>query len=344
MIRRWIAKLAAVIDEHGMRGGDSTKMKVFTARASGWIWSVIRCVILVGFAFIILYPLLGLISVALRHSSELNDPTVVWIPRRLVMDNVIRAFDRLDFFRTFWLTVSISLVSAVISMIICGFAGYGFARFNFAGKRLLFGILLFTILLPPQVLLIPQFLQNAFFDFFGFVTLVNALGGNMGTISINNTVWPLYLPALFGQGIRSGLLIFIFRQFFRGMPNELEDSAYVDGAGPFTAFVKIIIPNAVPAYLTVFLFTTVWYWSDSTFAPWFLGDRHTFAMRTASAARFVVELEGGDGHAMVNIIDRAATLATYQTAMLIMILPVLILFIVFQRHFVESVEKTGIVG
>ena len=123
------------------------------------------------------------------------------------------------------------------------------------------------------------------------------------------------------------------------MPSELEDAAYVDGAGPFTAFARIFAPNAVPAFLTVFLFSTVWYWNDSTYVSFFMIDRMTLAMKMSNYMTFAAFYDP-----VLNLTDREATIAAQQAGCLLMILPVLVLFIVFQRYFIESIEKTGIVG
>ena len=338
MIRKYTTAITACLDDYGRNMRDSTRAQVRAVKIAAWAWAIVRLVLIVGLAFIILYPLIHMTSIALRHRTELFDPTVIWIPRTITLENFTLAIERMDYFSAFRTTVSISIVSSILLVISCGLAGYGLARFDFAGKKVLFGILLLTIILPPQLFLIPQFLDNSFFDFFGIVPLVNIFGANVPTINILNTGWPLYLPAALGQGLRSGLLIYIFRQFFRGMPSELEDAAYVDGAGTLVTFVKVILPNAVPAILTVFLFSLVWYWNDTVYSNMFLGSNSTITMRLANHHAFSVV------DPITNVRDMAAGITSRFAGSILSITPILVVYIIFQRHFVESIEKTGIVG
>ena len=129
--------------------------------------------------------------------------------------------------------------------------------FKFKGKNFFFALVLLQIIVPVQIILIPQFSQFRYFDIFG---LFNALMGD--SINLVDTNLSMYIPALMCNGIRAGLFIYLFRQFFRGLPKELEDAAYLDGCGPFKTFISVMVPNAASSFLTVFIFSIVWYWND----------------------------------------------------------------------------------
>ena len=335
-----IASMGAGLDSYGERVRDKTRTKVLFARIARWVWVVLRMVLMVGISFILLYPLLYMLSMSFRPSGEIFDPTVIWIPRTFTLDNFKGAMASLQFGDSVRNTMLISIVSSMIQVVTCSLTGYGFARFKFRGRGLLFGVLLFTIILPPQTIIIPQYLINVNFDFFGILSAARMMGAGVKMPNLLNEPWAFYLPALLGQGIRSGLLIYIYRQFFRGMPKELEDAAYIDGAGPAKAFIRVIAPNSGAAFLTVFLFSSVWYWNDFFFSSMFLSDRQTLAMRLSSM-RALLRLTTIAGQ----IVDDPYMFVTrLQAGCLLTILPVLAVYIIFQRFFTESIEKTGIVG
>ena len=185
-------------------------------------WSLVRAVILIETSFVLLYPLLYAVSVAFRPPAQLNDPVVIWIPKSLTLDNIRQVWDFIEFPKLLGNTVLIDLFSTLFQTLSCCVVGYGFARFAFKGKGLLFAVVILTIVIPPQAVTISNFMQ-------------------FKQMGILDTPLAFYLPALTANGIRSGLFIFIFRQFFRGMPVEIEDAAYVDGCGPVRTFLRIMV-------------------------------------------------------------------------------------------------------
>ena len=186
-------------------------------RAIGMVWPIFRFLILFGLCFVILYPLIFMLSTAFRPNEQMNDPSVVWIPKSFTLDNIKDVWKVMKFDTTVVNTIILNLVASVLQVVTCSITGYGFARFKFKGKSILFGIVILMIIVPPQITTIPLYLQYAYFDLFGLIPLFN--GGN--TISLINNGLTMYLPALFANGLRAGLFIFIFRQFFRGLPKEI---------------------------------------------------------------------------------------------------------------------------
>ena len=223
------------------------------------VWPVFRTLILAGLCFVILYPLLFMISCAFRERNDMNDPTVMWIPRHFTLDAIKETARAMDLGNTLVNTLFINIGCSFCQIISTAVTGYGFARFQFKGKKILFAVVILMILVPPQVILLPQY------------DLFKALG-------VINTAWTMYLPAMTANGIRAGIMIFIFRQFFRGLPRELEDAACLDGCGPFRTFLVIMMPIALSSFLTVFLFAVVWYWNDYYVCNAFFSSNRTLAL------------------------------------------------------------------
>jgi multiple sugar transport system permease protein len=257
----------------------------------------------------------------------------------LTLQNFAYALDLMDIPKSFLLSVSIAGLSSLLQIVSCAFAGYGFSRFTFKGRGLLFAGVLFTIIVPPQTYIIPLYLQYRFFDFFGIGRLIGLIVGRPLTVNLLNKTITFYLPAALGSGIRSGLFIYIFTQFFRGMPRELEDAAHIDGCGFFMTFVRIFVPNSVPAFLTVFLFSFVWYWNDYFFSSMFFSSLFTISTGLASIRSQWLTLGLTNPDANMFLFG-----VTQQAAALVAVGPVLIMYVLLQRHFTESIERTGIVG
>jgi multiple sugar transport system permease protein len=209
-------------------------------RASGVVWPIFRFLILFGLAFVVIYPILYMISCALRPQMEMSDPSIMWIPKTLTFANLEETWIAIDYPKLVWDTVTVNVVCSIIQVLTCSIAGYGFARFKFKGKSIFFAIVILQIIVPTQVILIPQFMQFRYFDPFHICTLLTG-----GPVNLADSPWALYLQAFFCNGIRAGLFIFLFRQFFRGLPKELEDAAYLDGCGPFKAYLVVMVLHQI---------------------------------------------------------------------------------------------------
>ncbi|MBR1459981.1 MAG: carbohydrate ABC transporter permease, partial [Oscillospiraceae bacterium] len=225
------------------------------------VWPVARFFILFGLCFIILYPLIYMVSCAFRAQEDMSDPTVMWIPRHLTLKILRQTMQAMEFWKTLGNTLLLNIGCSLVQVVTCAITGYGFARFKFKGKNLLFGIVIMMILVPSQIIAIPQYMEFRYC--LGIQPLMEKISPALGAkFNLIDTPLTMYLPALGANGIRAGLMIFIFRQFFKGLPKELEDAAYLDGCGPFRTFVQVMVPNASSSFLTVFLFSVVWYWND----------------------------------------------------------------------------------
>lgn len=294
------------------------------------IWPFFRFFILFGLGFVILYPLIYMLSCAFRESSDMTDPTVMWITRHYTLDIIRETINAMDFGNTLLNTLKLNIGCSVVQVISCAITGYGFARFKFRGKSIMFGIVIMMILVPAQIISLPLYTQFRYF-------------GIKGIFSINliDSMACMYLPAATGNGIRSGLMILIFRQFFRGMPKELEDAAYLDGCGPFGTFLRVMMPNALSSLLTVFLFSVVFYWNDYYVSSTFFTNNKTVSLMLKNLSSQLSLMLFND--ATVQISEREQ-IVWMEAGCLISIMPTLIMYIFLQKYFTEGIERSGIVG
>lgn len=300
----------------------------------GFAFPLFRFFILFGLCFVILYPIIFMLSTAFRPSQQMSDPSVVWIPKSLTLSNIKDVWEVMDFTGSMLNTLELNIISSLLSLITCSLTGYGFARFKFKGKEFLFAIVIFMIIVPPQITTIPIFLQYTYFDLFKIPTLLTG-----DCINLIDSPITMYAPALFGCGIRSGLFIFIFCQFFKGLPKELEDAAYLDGCNPFRTYIQIIIPNAKSSFLTVFLFSIVWYWNDYYISSSFFTKSTTVALQLKNL-NITLSQQLFDGAS----VSTRQIIVWLEAGCLISILPLLIMYIFLQKYFVEGIERSGLGG
>lgn len=297
------------------------------------IWAVIRGILICGISFIIVYPLLIKLSSSFMMEMDMFDPTVQWIPRGITFLNYIRAFQGMRYPTTFMNSLGLALSVSILTLISCTMIAYGLARFDFKGRGLLFAIVIFSLVVPPQLMMIPMFLNFRFFNLFGFLAEPG--------LNLIGTFWPFILTSATGTGLRNGLFIYVVRQFFKGMPRDLEEAAEVDGAGTLRTFVTIMIPGAVPVLLIVFLFSFVWQWNDIFYTNLYLTGARVlpFALEGLAHEYNMIHQEqygiqiSGEYRSILN-----------NSGMLLFIAPLLLMYAALQRYFIESIERTGIVG
>ena len=311
----------------------SPKNKMVRSKKSKDITMVVlRSVLLFGLCFVILFPTIQQISMALRAPEDVNNPAVIWIPLNWSLMNLKIAAVVLDYKNALLNTMKISVISMFLQIISTSLAGYAFSRLKFKGSNILFIFVILTIIIPPQALSLQQYLY--FKD-------LNLIGNELS----------IYLMSGLGMGIRSGIFIYIFRQFFRGLPKELEESAQIDGAGVFRTFWNVMLPNARGALVTVGLFAFVWAWNDAYYVKIFevsTADFPLLTMRLINAAEGMYQAlfyTGGLDLIGQDVWENPLFLALISNvAALLMMLPLLIMYLFVQKQFVESIERTGIVG
>ncbi len=301
-----------------------------------------RSMLIFGMTYVFLFPLLYMLSVSLRAPATINDPSIVWIPKAMSLENLKETMGILSYTKSALLTLIISVLSTLGTLISCSLVGYGLARFRFFEKNIVFGLVVLTIIVPPQLILISSFLNFRYFDFGGILRLLEGVTG-FGYIDLTEmplTPLTFILPSLLAVGLRGGLFIFIFRQFFSGMPKDLEEAAHIDGCGYLKTYVRIILPLAVPAFITVMLFSFIWHWNDYfTSAMYFCGDMKPISVMLSNIDS-LLRTTGNYG-----TFKSPYQISIYlASGSLLTILPPLVLYMFTQKYFTQSIERTGIVG
>lgn len=297
---------------------------------------IVRLLLLFGMCFMILQPILNKISISFMAEEDLYNTLIISVPEHFTTANYILASQFMSFASSMLNTTVISLSIALLQITVCTLVGYGFARFNFPLKRFWFFCAILIIIVPPQTISTSLFLHFRYFDFFG---IIEALTGS--SINLRGSVVPYYLMSAGGMGLKNGLYIFMIRQFFRTIPKELEEAAYVDGCGTFMTFVRIMLPDAKPILTSCFLFAFVWQWTDKFYSRMFLGNIKLLSTQLSILAdrldAYIVNNLGNPAGASIGY-----TNAITATGTLMVIVPLVILYLFAQKGFVESISSSGI--
>jgi len=288
-------------------------------------------IILSGVAFVIIAPLISIVSQSFMSPSDVMNPLVYLVPRALTTYNIENAFAFTEYATRLPYTILFSAGMMLLQTFICSMVGYGFARFRFPGRNVLFICVVLTIVVPVQTVVVPMFMQFRYFDFFGVLTLFNA-----EPVNFANSAVPITMLTASGMGIRSGLYIFLFRQFFRGLPREIQEAATIDGAGTFYTYSRIMLPNAAPPIITVMLFSFVWQFNDTYFASLFMSRNNLLSIALSNLTH-----NYGMSLAHWNVTN---IVLVVNAGVLICIVPLLIIYLIIQRYFIEGIETSGIVG
>ena len=303
-------------------------------KAGGFLFAAFRIFFLLSVGYIIIYPLLSMISYSFISLKDLYDPSIVWVPKTLDFNNYKMAWQALDYTNSLWNTIYKCVFSAFLEVASCSLVAYGLARFKFKESGFLFGIVLLTAIVPVQVYVISSYLNYSDFTLYGFIDLLNNIFKTEIEINLINSPLVFYLPALFGVGIRSGLFIFIYRQFFLGLPAELEEASWIDGAGPLKTFLRVVIPSSGTVFLTVTIFAVIWYWNDYYQSIMYFTADYPLAVAlsgiTARLSQMQYSYEKAVGPTMAGC--------------LLFIGPMLIMYAILQKQFIKSIDRVGIVG
>ena len=300
--------------------------------------SLFRIVLLTSIGYIILYPLLYMMVTSLRSTASYSDPGITWILKDYEWANYVDAFNAVKFPESLRNTLLIEIVSAVLEIASCSIVAYGLSRFEFKAKKLFMVILILTIVIPTQMIIIPQMLNFSQLDIFGIFGGINKLTGLDLRVNILDTPFTFYIPSIFGVGLKSGIMIYIYIQFFKGLPKELEEAAWIDGAGPVKTFLTIALPSSGVVILTVTIFSIVWHWNDYYLAGMYMTNNRPLALALANLPSLLPTL--GFGYQIVN--NRAGSILMASCFMYI--LPVLIMYICLQNKFVKSIDRVGLTG
>ena len=340
----------------------------FVTRLIIWIF---RLVLMVGISYIVLYPFFTKIAGSFMSPEDLVDVTVRLIPKNFTLDIYKAIVSELGYWKAFGNTFALSFTCAILQTFVCCLIGYGFAKFKFKGRNLLFMLVMLTMIIPHQTLQLSMYMEFRYFDILGIVRLLK--GGGIQIFGLNikdlgpgvaaffekinilpdvipitkkgievtssginllNTYLPLILLSLGGLAFKNGLYVFLLRQFFRGMPDELEESAYMDGCGPFHTFVRIILPNSIPMLITVFLFAFCWQWTDDYYTGLFFSSMNTSLLVKIVA----VPPSLSTSYAGTELYNTAIR----NTCGIMIIFPLVILYAFCQNFLVQGIEHSGI--
>lgn len=302
----------------------------------GIAYKIIRMVLLFGMCFLILQPIFNKISISFMEERDLYDATIIAVPAHFTTENYRLAMEFMDYGKTMLNTIIVSLTVALLQIAVCTLVGYGFARFQFPLKKLWFACVILVIIIPPQTVSTSLYLHFRYFDVAGIFKL---LTGN--SLNLRGSVVPYYLMSATCMGLKNGLYIYMIRQFFRNIPKELEEAAYVDGCGTLKTFVRIMLPDATPIITSCFLFSFVWQWTDGFYSKTFLGNINLLSLQLSKVGEQL-------SHYLVYVM-RQPTGATIgytncivATATLLVIVPLLIIYLFAQKGFVESLSSSGL--
>jgi len=359
----------------------------FWAKIVLWIF---RIVLMVGISYVVLFPFITKVAGSFMSPEDFMDQTVRLIPKNFSLDLWRHWIDQ-GYWNAFANTFSLSLILAVIQTFICCLIGYGFAKFKFRGRNIIFMLVMLTMIVPHRTIEISmsQFFTN--FDILGIVRLFKGGGIELFGFNIKDlgegvaeafeglnilpdtiqwgeftkangtpgyavdmavsadgidlvskgTKFPLILLSMTGLAFKNGLYIFLLRQFFRGIPDELEESAYMDGSGTLRTFFRIILPLSLPMMITVFLFSFCWQWTDTYYTGLFLSSdnkaAHVLTQLINNPSAPSISTGGALGGS-----SELYNSAGKDTLGLMIILPLVILYGFCQKFLVQGIEHSGI--
>lgn len=310
---------------------DPDQTKSFLNSVKNFLVNLLRAAILIGVGYVILSPVIGIIVNSISSNKDAYNPMVFVLPQFPTLERYALAIERLNYFPTMFRDLIYTLTLTALQLLVCSMVGYGFARFDFPLKKLLFGCVVVMIVIPAHTIMLPLYMTFKSFDPFGIVSAIKGTPGIMGTVV------PMYIMTLLGCGVRSGLYIYIFNQFFRGLPKEIEEAALVDGCGVWYTYFRIMLINAMPAVITVAVFSIVWQFNDTFYAKLFLISEDVVISKKISSLQAVIAN-------VDKILDTTIQELYLDAGIVLIILPILIIYLVLQKYFIEGVERSGIVG
>ena len=307
------------------------------------LWYLFRLLLLIGVSYIILFPFFSKIAASFMSVSDFSDVTVLLIPKHPTLATYKAIITENGYFSALANTFILSFVCAVLQTFVCCMIGYGFAKFKFKGSKILFFIVIFTMVVPHPTLKLSLFMKFRYFDVglpgFGIMKFLGTIGlTNSTSLNLLNTNWPLWLLSATGLAYKNGLFIFLMRQFFKGIPDELEESAYLDGSGVFKTFLLIIIPLSVTMMITVFMFAFCWQWTDVFYSSLFYTTSKNHLL--PSIIKVPTSLTEAASQANGGLYSSAIT----NTCGLLIIFPLVILYLFGQKYIVQGIERSGITG
>jgi multiple sugar transport system permease protein len=268
-------------------------------RSRWWLYLVLTLALL-----LVITPFVWMVLGSVKTSAELRQVPPSWFPENPTMDNFRSLFSRLSFGRYFFNSTVVAVVVTAANLIFCSMVGYALAMLNFRGKKVIFALILGTLMIPGVVTFVPLFVLVA----------------NLGLV---NTLPGLFLPFLVGP-----FGVFLMRQFIMGLPKDLVEAARIDGAGELAIFGRIILPLLTPALATLGILTFLGSWNNFLWPLVVAQSEETYTLPVALAL-----VSTGQNQTDYGLLLAGAT---------VVVLPVLLVFLFFQRHFIQGIASTGL--
>ena len=313
-----------------------------------WIKTLVnicRFILMLGVSYVILYPFVAKIAGSFMTIDDVVSPTVALIPTNPTVNIYKTIWIENSYVEGFVTTLLLSLLCAFLQTFVACLIGYGLAKFKFKGNKVVMITVIVTMIIPHIALKSAMTQQLMNFDLFrvfawNYKGPIELIFGE--TLYLGQTFWPLVMLSATGLAFKNGLYIYLMRQFFKGVPDELEESAYVDGANTFRTFFQIIIPLSVPMMITIFLFAFSWQWTDTFYTNMF------FPVGSKSAAHLMTSVVQVP-ETMVQKYQNHAGWGLYSpiirnTAGMMAIMPLIIMYLFCQRYLVQGIERSGLVG
>lgn len=267
---------------------------------------IIVTLIMLFFSVVMIVPFLWMISTSFKMPAEVFQYPIKWIPAQFMWDHHVKVWTGANSFGHYYLnSLKVALISTVGAVLLSALAAYGFARIEFKGRNAMFMIYLSMMMVPPQVLFVPKFIM---FDWVG----------------IYNTHWALILPGVF-----TIFGVFMMRQFFHSVPHEISEAAFIDGAGHFRIFSRIILPMAKPSLATLAIIDFSWHWNDYENALVFLIDQDLYTV-PLGLQNFILE----------NTVDYNGMMAAATAG----IIPMILVFLIGQKYIIQGVASSAVKG
>lgn len=311
---------------------DSYKRNALLNKVKKVAINILWFLIIVGVSYVILAPVIGMVVNSISSDRDAYDPMMFVLPKQPTLEKYKLVFERLDYATTMSKDLVYVALLTIIQLFICSMVGYGFARFDFPLKGLLFGCVVVMIVIPTHVIMFPLYITFRQFDPFGLAT--RYLGDY---ITFMGTPAPMFIMSFLGTGLKSGLYIYIFNQFFRGLPKEIEEAALVDGCGAWYTYFRIMLPNAMPSVITVTVFSLVWQFNDTFYSNLFqISPEIVISKKISTLQATIANID--------KILDLPIQELYLDAGIVLMILPILLIYLLLQKQFIEGVERSGIVG
>lgn len=282
-------------------------------------------IMLIALAFVFLQPFIYMLVNSFKTYTDTMNVSIKWIPREGTLQNWALAADALNLDVTFFNSIFVTSLATFGHLLSCSFVAYGFTRFNFPGKGILFAVVILSIIVPVQTLSVPMYMLYSRLDWIG-------------------TYNPLIVPTFLGVGLSGGIFIFLFRQYYLSLPASLEEAAAIDGCSEYGTFFKIILPSTGSTFLVSFVLSFVWHWNDFFEPGLYINNTKRFLLpqMLPTLYDFFDKIAAGTSQ------ESLETLLQYHAgvimaATLICVLPLLIMFLFLNNKFMQGIERTGLV-